>query len=71
MQRLSSFGEAIEFMENSNWKFFTVGNGKKPYHFWVCGSNCYYLFRCLENGHAGAKRQINNNVNITIYGNVA
>jgi len=25
----------------------------------------------LENGHAGAKRQINNNINITIYGNVA
>ena len=57
----SCFSEAIKAMdEQLNWEYFTIGkNGKKPYHFWTVGNcGCYYAFRCMSNGNAGAKRQI-------------
>jgi hypothetical protein len=55
------FSDAIRAMETElNWQCFTVGNrGKKPYHFWVPGRfGGYYVFRCLDSGHAGACRRI-------------
>ena len=54
------FSDAITAMNSQEWKYFTIGkNGKKPYHFWTVGKcGCYYAFRCMSSGHAGAKRQI-------------
>ena len=57
----NSFSDAIKAMdEELDWQYFTVGkNGKKAYHFWTVGKcGCYYAYRCMPSGHAGAKRQI-------------
>lgn len=56
----SNFSDAITAMENDGFEYFTVGiKGKKPYHFWTVGAcGCYYIYRCMPSGHAGAKRQI-------------
>lgn len=55
------FSDAIKAMEEElNWQYFTIGKkGVKPYHFWTTGKcGCYYAYRCMPTGHAGAKRQI-------------
>lgn len=64
------FSKAIDAMEYElDWEYFTVGiRGKKPYHFWTVGKcGCYYAFRCMPSGHAGAKRQIEENMIFRVF----
>lgn len=70
-----SFHDAIHFMEDEcglykdfDWIYFTIGRGKKPYHFWTCSPyGFYYLFRLMPDGHAGARRAIENDVRATVF----
>lgn len=45
--------------EQIEWKYFTVGRGKKPYHFWTWGQcGVAYCYRQMPNGQAGCRRQV-------------
>lgn len=51
--------EMPSIAEKVDWSHFTIGKGKKPYHFWVFGAcGLAYCYRQMESGHAGCKRQV-------------
>lgn len=65
----SCFSDAIHTMsEDDTWIFFTIGNGRARYHFWTCSpSGFYYVYRCGKDGHAIAKRQIEEKTKIKVF----
>lgn len=66
----TKFSDAINYMETEKWDFFTIRKGKAQYHFWTVGSvGCYYAYKCMESGHAGCKRQIEENTIIKVHTN--
>ncbi len=55
MTEMPEIWDQYDFQE----KHFTIGNGKKPYHFWTWGPcGLCYAYRCMESGHAGCKRAV-------------